>query len=126
MMEIERFITINGVQISEKTDFEIKEQLLIKNGATVIRNENGSITITGPFSIICKKNDDDFFTITNSGTVNIRSDNVAILYSFNNLATGTLHVASGCLEKIFSTSTCMEPDKCIQQERKTSINQHLS
>jgi hypothetical protein len=124
-MEIDRFITINGVQITEKADFEIKAQLLTKNGATVIRNENGSITIIGPFSIIYQKNDDDFFTIINSGTINIRSDNVAILHSFNNLATGTLHVASGCLEKIFSTSTCMEPDKCIQQERRTSVNQLL-
>lgn len=123
MIEIDKFITINGVQITEKSDFEIKYQLLTKNGATVIRNQNGSITITGPFSIIYQESDDDFFRITNSGIINIRSDNTAILHSFNNLASGTLHVASGCLEKIFSTSNCVEPDKYIQEKIIKSVNQ---
>lgn len=30
MIEIDKFITINGVQITEKSDFEIKYQLLTK------------------------------------------------------------------------------------------------
>lgn len=124
MMEIDRFITINGTQIPEKADFDIKAPLLTKNGATIVKNENGSITINGPFSITHQENNDDFFAITNLGTINILSDNVAVLHSFNNLKTGSLHISPCHLEKIFSTS-CMEPDKCIQLRDKNLRNQLL-
>jgi hypothetical protein len=100
-METDSFITINGVCINENTDINTKDQLLKKNGANVTRNSDGSVMITGAFSITRQKSDNGLFDITNAADMHIKSGTIAILYGFNNLATASLRLDSGSLENTF-------------------------
>ena len=99
MMEYDSFITINGVCVNEDADVNTKNQLLPKNGATIIRNLDGSVTTTGPFSISHQQNDDKNY-ITNSGNIHIRPGTTTVLYGFNNLDSGRLCIDSDALENM--------------------------
>ena len=99
MMEIDTYITINGVCVNKATDTNIKEELLKNEGATITKNSDASITITGPFTIEQPKTQKVSTILVNSGTITVAA--CPFLYGFKNLAKGTIHIKSGFLEDMF-------------------------
>jgi len=121
MMEYDSFININSVCVNEDADVNTKKRLLHKNGATIIRNLDGSITATGLFSIYNQQNDDMGFII-NSGNMHIRPGTTTILYGFNNLASGRLCIDFDALENMIFT---MESNTQDQQTKQLSLGKLL-
>lgn len=99
---------INDIYVKKETSIQDKELFLKSTGAVITKNLDGSITITGPFSISTYE-DSSSAVLYNSGTITVESY-LPFLYKFNNLPNGTLHIKSGRLEDIFiRTTTKLSP-----------------
>lgn len=82
------YVNINGENVKQEADIKIKQYFLEKEGATVIKQSNGTLTIKGPFTISHQEEFDN---------------SVLILGSLQN--SGTINIKSGSLEDIFISPT---------------------